>query len=107
MACCVVPTTSRARSVIGISSSRIAGGSSGRTCVIRRSSRRFNTTADQNTSGVLLEIEVVRHAGILIAERINEQLDAALGLGQRVHSQVDIEQIDIPGQLAIAQDIYV
>ncbi len=35
-------TTLEARSLIGISSSRIAGGMSGRTCVMRRSSVRWN-----------------------------------------------------------------
>jgi hypothetical protein len=43
IACRVAATTSDARSVMGISSSRIAGGRSGRTWVIRRSSMRFNT----------------------------------------------------------------
>ena len=38
----VSETTFEARSLIGISSSRIAGGMSGRTCVMRRSSVRRN-----------------------------------------------------------------
>src|SRR5689334_1257547 len=114
IACRVAATSSDARSVIGISSSRIAGDSSGRTWVIRRSSRRFNTMtrgrgmrpADQITLERPLEIEVVRYASALIAERIDQQLNAVLRLCQRVHSQVDIEQIDIPGQLAVAEHIY-
>src|SRR5262245_59145805 len=98
----VAPTSSDARSVIGISSSRIAGGSSGRTWVIRRSSRRYNTMSRGDGGGAespalparsdyRIEIEVVGHALALVAERIDEQLDAPLGLCQRVHSQVDIE----------------
>src|SRR5262245_32422946 len=112
IACRVALTSSDARSVIGISSSRLDGGSSGRAWVIRRSSRRFNTISRRAGLAAppirlpqtrLLEIEVVRHAGVPVAERIDEQLNPPLRLCQRVHSQVDIEQIDVPGQLAVSE----
>src|SRR3954453_19933499 len=45
MNCRVVAATSEARSVIGISSRRMAGGISGRTSVIRRSSVARSITA--------------------------------------------------------------
>ena len=47
-----------------------------------------------------VEIEVVGDARARVAERIDQQLNPPLRLGQVVHAQVDVQQIDVPGQLA-------
>src|SRR5215203_3976000 len=51
------------------------------------------------------EFEVLRDAGAALLERVGEQPDAAAGFAEVGVVQVDVQQVDVPGQLLRAGDV--
>src|SRR5262245_1881423 len=56
-------------------------------------------------SGDPVEVEVVGDTGAVLAECVGQKTDATLRLVQIVVVEVDVEKIDVPGQLDVGQHV--